>query len=470
MRISIRAKIILTFTALMAIVLAAQLIFNSFFAESLYTEYKVRSMEDAYANIESEFNGDYDTIEMLVENYENQHNMNIMMFYENSLFYVTTNKLLGNLQNYRLDYNMNDLVTAENEPRPGVMPPTRDDLELREQFLYDGETVNVIITIHADSISDSVSVFSNASLMITLAVFVIGFIVCLLISNSITKPIRETLAVTNKLAKLDFTDSVDEKISSTELAGLAVGINEMSQKLKVATDELYCANEKLKADIDYQKRIENMRREFIANVSHEMKTPLALMQIYADNLKSEIPGIDKEFYYNTIIEESQSLSDMLSSLLDISSIGNGLMAMDLKDGSLSNVCKNFIQKLAPILEEFNVISEIADDVDAVFDEKYIEMAMRNYIVNATEHAKKGSTIKITLDKNRSFSVYNEGSPINDDDFGRIWESFYRADKSHNRGNNNVGLGLSIVKAVIEGHGGRYSAQNIDKGVLFSFEI
>ncbi len=470
MKISIRSKIILTFTALMAIVLVAQLIFNSFFAESFYTQHKQDIIAGASDVIKEQFNGDYESFELLVESYESQHSINITVIYNNELFYTTTNRMLQLPQNFKYDYDVSSILSETSQSGRPTPPPEKNDLDFRESFEFDGKEVIIMLNVHAEAISESVSVFSNASLMITLAVFIIGFIVCLLISNSITKPIRATLAVTNKLAKLDFSDSVNEKISSTELAGLAVGINEMSQKLEVATNELYSANEKLKADIDYQKKIENMRREFIANVSHEMKTPLALMQIYAENLKSDLPGIDKDYYYDTIIEESQSLSSMLSSLLDISSIENGLMTMNLREGSLSNVCKNFVQKLAPILEDFNVYYEIEDDVEAVFDEKYIEMAMRNYIVNATEHTKKGGTIKITLDKNRRFAVYNEGSYISEEDYERIWESFYRADKSHKRGNKNVGLGLSIVRAVIEGHGGKYSLQNINDGVIFSFEV
>ncbi len=468
MKISIRTKIILTFTVLMAIVLAGQLIFNRFFAEDLYVSYKERNMSSVYSLIEAEFDGEYESLDLLLESYENQHSMNIIILYEDTLLYMTTSRFINHPQDFKYNYNLNDNPEPSSD-RPGGIPE-RGVLELRETFEYMGDEVSVHISVSNASIIDSVSVFSNASLMITISVFLIGFVVCLLISNSITKPIRSALAVTNKLAKLDFTDCVDEKVSSTELSGLAIGINEMSQKLKSATDDLYSANERLRADIDYQKKIEDMRREFIANVSHEMKTPLALMQIYADNLKSDIPNIDKDYYYDTIIEESQNLSDMLSSLLDISSIENGLMKMNLKEGSLSLVCQNFLQKIGPILEDYEIVYDIADDVVAVFDEKYIEMAMRNYIVNATEHTKKGGLIKISLDINKQFSVYNEGTQIKDEDSLRIWDSFYRADKSHNRDSKNIGLGLSIVKTVIEGHGGVYKTENKDNGVLFSFTI
>ncbi len=229
----------------------------------------------------------------------------------------------------------------------------------------------------------------------------------------------------------------------------------------------------MKSDIDTQKKLERMRREFVGNVSHEMKTPLSLLQLYADNLKNNVQSIDKDYYCDTIIEESSKLSEMVSSMLDMSSIESGLSKIELSKISLSGAALDLLTKVAPLTENYNLKIHIEDDIFIDGNLKYIEQAMRNYLSNALEHTCDGDLICVSLsskDDMAVFSVYNTGQPISELDMPFLWDSFYRADKARVREGGNAGLGLHIVKTIVLAHGGIYNCQNLDDGVEFSFML
>ncbi len=482
MKISIRSKIVLAFTFLIGLVIVGQLIFNTFFANDYYLNYKSETMATAYEEIKANYDGTLESIEDISRRYEAHHNINVVALKDDEIFYMSFSKVLeprGNMpQNeYRL---RNDEDATEwdfsNSPKPQVSkqtPHIGSVLNISGEFEFEDENIKLVMTLPVESIEDSVKVFSDSSMIISVLVLFISLIFCLIISKSITKPIKEIEGAASRFANLDFSKKVDENIDSTELHSLAININSMSKQLKQNIDELNTANEKLKLDIDYQKQMEEMRREFVGNVSHEMKTPLSLLQIYAENLKSNVEGIDKEYYCDTIIEESEKLSEMVSSMLQISSIESGLSKMNMQKINISDLVKELVEKITPLADSCDMHAEIEEDIFANADIKYMEQAMKNYITNAFEHTPEGGKVKITLESDGGevlYSVFNQGNRIAEKEINHIWESFYRVDKSRQRSTNNVGLGLNIVKTVVEKHGGSYHCKNTPDGVVFSFKI
>ncbi len=488
MKMSIRNRIIFTFASLMVLVLLFQLVFNLFFSMSYYVAYKSSVMTEAYEAIRSAYDGTSASIESASNTYETGHNIDVIVTAGDEMIYVSYNRYLderkGAIPEYfgnppeRMSQGSREEIEFSINPEPlirqqSIGNSTHRMLELPGEFLYGEQTIRVLLSLPVASIEDSVDVFSSSSIAITGAVLILGLLFLVWMSNGITKPLREIEVAAYRFSTLDFSSRVDENIPSTELKRLSGSINSMAEQLEKSIGELSVANEKLQKDIDSQKKLEQMRREFVGSVSHEMKTPLALLQIYAANLKSNVDNIDKNFYCDTIIEETEKLSDMVSSMLDISSIKSGLVEMEKQVVPVSEICEELIEKMYPLLEGADLTYDIDPHIYVMGSPRYIEQAMRNYILNATEHIKSGGLIRIALKSQSSiceFSVYNEGSSISDNDIDHIWQSFYRSDKARERSGKNTGLGLHIVKTVVEEHGGSCSVQNKENGVTFTFTL
>lgn len=155
----------------------------------------------------------------------------------------------------------------------------------------------------------------------------------------------------------------------------------MSRQLDRNMRELTAANEQLQKDIEYRKQIEGYRREFIAAVSHEMKTPLALLQIYTENLKNNIQGIDRDYYCDTIIEETEKLSKLITQMLEISSIDNGFLKLNFEDLDIAELCRDILREYQPILEEYQTSIDLEESAVVYGDIKYLEQVIKNILKN-----------------------------------------------------------------------------------------
>ena len=239
------------------------------------------------------------------------------------------------------------------------------------------------------------------------------------------------------------------------------------------SDRIHDMIDKLKQDIELKTKQETIRKEFVANVSHELKTPIALLMGYAEMLKSDMPGVDKDFYHNVIIDESKKMNALVTELLDVSKLENELTdlnyeTVDLYDLVLWTIEKNKIH----FEQDEKNYNFSGDHILCECDKLKIEQAITNYITNAIFHSEKGSKIIIKLyqeDENAVFEVYNEGSHIDEKNIEKIWNIFYKADESRSE-RKSTGIGLYIVSSVINAHKGEYGVYNTDDGVLFYFKI
>lgn len=475
-KLSVLSKMILVFVSLVSLIVILQLIFNLFLAKEIYKSYKEGEMEECFYEIKENYDGSIASITEVIASYEFTESLLVVVTNDTDVIYVSNDKR----QETKTPLSSADLGGVSPEeymqvPLPNLQGAGEDMsvLRLLGTFIFEEENLFVNITMPVASIESSVQIFTEFGLAISLFVLILGCIVFVIFSKQVTRPIKEIEKISSKFAKLDFTQKANENNSSLELASLAKSINTMSNRLEKNIAELNLANEQLMLDIDYQKQVEVMRREFVANVSHEMKTPLAMLQLYASNLQSNIEGIDRDYYCETIIEESERLSEMVSSMLDISAVESGLSKMQMKNISLSQLTSNLITKMGPLLESFQVSTEFTEDICVVGDSKYLEQAMKNYIMNAISHTKEEGEIKISLTRAENvatFEVFNEGDLINPKDMPALWDSFYRADKARSRSGKNIGLGLYIVKTIIQNHGGKYKVANGEGGVSFAFQL
>jgi signal transduction histidine kinase len=276
------------------------------------------------------------------------------------------------------------------------------------------------------------------------------------------------------VAALKFDIKADESIGAAELSQLSVSINIMAERLEAMIVDLKEKNERLRGDIDKQLRLDKMRREFVANVSHELKTPLCLLQIYSENLKNNIDAVDKDFYCDTIIEEVGKLDCMAKSLLDLSSIENGLSGVKPAPLNFPELCGRILSAADVLFTAVRPEISIQEGLSVMGDAYYLEQAVKNYLTNALSHTPPGGRLSVSLRRagqSAVFSVFNEGNPIDKADAEQIWESFYKADKARVRDkDNHTGLGLYIVKTIINAHGGAYGLINQEAGVTFWFSL
>ncbi|MGN1195393.1 MAG: ATP-binding protein [Acutalibacteraceae bacterium] len=436
-------------------------------------------IEDSFYQIKNIYQEDLNEVNTFGEKLQDAYGIKLLLTSEGEIVYSSGYaNFKQNRENPERAF-LTDNVVFSYKPTTVIadMHNTNDGmlmLRLSGKFTYNFKDVLVLMTLPMESIDNSVAFFTKTSAYISAVVLIIGIIAAILVSKNLAAPISTIDKVSKKIAMLDFSYVADESISTKELSSLACSINEMSQKLQNTMQELQTANAALKKDIDYQKQIEQLRRDFIAGVSHEMKTPLSLLQIYTENLKNNVSDIDREYYYDTIIEETDKLSDMVSHMLEISSVDSGFIQMKFEEFSLTELCRNIIQQYNPIFEKYKFEINLHENIKVSGDTKYLEQSVKNLLNNAVQHTTEGGNIKILLEEVNGqavFSVYNQGEHISDEDIAHIWDAFYRADKSRTRTiYKNIGLGLYIVKTVMDKHKGTYSVKNVPGGVCFSISL
>lgn len=348
---------------------------------------------------------------------------------------------------------------------------------LEESFEYNGEMRTILIWSSVVAIDSAVDLFIKVNMMVSAVVIIFTVFGVVLFSQRFTAPIINVENVADAVANLDFSSTAPENVRTRELTHLAQSINLMSSTLEEMIGELNQDNRDLTDKVENQEKLEQMRRQFVANISHEMKTPLSMLMMYSESLKSDLPGMDKTFYYDTIIEEAAGLNAMVEQLLDTSAVENGLSTMDLVALNFSDFITDFLERLAPLYGEYQVAKNIEKDIFIKGDRKYLEQAVRNFVTNAIAHTDKGNEIRIFLEKkdsNALFTVENQGKAMAEEDIPYLWDSFYRGDKSRTQvvesKEKRVGLGLYIVKTCISSHFGTVKAENRGEFVAFSFEI
>lgn len=278
------------------------------------------------------------------------------------------------------------------------------------------------------------------------------------------------------MANLDFEVKYSSG-GSDEIGLLGANFNRMSARLETTISELKSANNQLQKDIEKKEKLDSMRNEFLGNVSHELKTPIALIQGYAEGLREEV-NTDKEsreFYCDVIIDEAQKMNRMVRNLLTLNQLEFGSEELVFERFDLTEVVQGVLQNMELISQqkEVTVLFRQNEPVYVWGDEFKVEQVVRNYVSNAYNHVDGENIIEIKIikeDKKARTTVFNTGTPIPEEDLSHIWEKFYKVDKAHTREYGGNGIGLSIVKAIMESFRQKYGVKNYENGVEFWFEL
>ena len=288
--------------------------------------------------------------------------------------------------------------------------------------------------------------------------------------------------ISKKISNLDFIQKYKVTNADDEINNLGKSINTMSDKLETTIKQLRSSNNELERDIEEKSKIDEMRKSFISDVSHELKTPIALIQGYSEGLLENVNTDDesRKFYAEVILDESNKMDRLVKQLLELMKLEYGKREFNDKKFNIVEVEKEVIRKSKVMLDEKNIEVqwENTDEINVFADDFYIEQVITNYITNAIKNIKEVQNckiIKISNYINKSTNkvcvkVFNTGEHIKEEDLDRIWNRFYKVDESRNRSAGGTGIGLAFVKAIMNNYDNKYGVNNVDAGVEFYFEL
>lgn len=327
-----------------------------------------------------------------------------------------------------------------------------------------------------EGIQESVKISNRFLAYVGCGAIIVSTLLVIWISNRITKPILELANISERMKHLDF-DAKYTGTDKTEISILGNNINELSETLETTISELKTANNELLKDIEKKDKIDEMRKEFLSNVSHELKTPIALIQGYAEGLKEGINSDEesREFYCDVIMDEANKMNIMVKKLLTLNQLEFGNDVVNMERFDIVALIKNYIAS-SDILLKQKEISVRMEDYESVYawgDEFKVEEVFMNYFSNAINYAMGDKIIDVKIQRIEQkirVSVFNTGNPIPQESIEHLWEKFYKVDQARTREYGGSGIGLSIVKAIMESMNQEYGVTNYENGVEFWFVL
>ncbi|WP_138210998.1 sensor histidine kinase [Hathewaya histolytica] len=359
-----------------------------------------------------------------------------------------------------------------------------DNLVVVSPVVVNNELIDIIFVVSTlQPIGEASSVIKTYYIYAYLIVIILIFIMSLFYSKIISNPLIALNKIATKMSNLDFSEKCNLH-SNDELGDLANTLNFLSEKLDTTLNQLKDANNKLKKDIEDERKLENMRKDFVAGVSHELKTPISLIEGYAEGLKDGI--VDKEdekYYIDVIIDESKKLNNLVTDMLELSKLESGFIDLNIRPFRIYDLICKVEKKYKNTYKDKIIETLFGIDRNTIVlgDEFKLEGVLNNILNNAIKYSYESSTILIKVsyfnknnEKNNDHliivDIENEGDPIDEKELDLIWEKFYRIDKSRNKYLGGTGLGLSIVKNTLSFHNSNFGIENTNLGVKFYFTL
>ena len=484
MKYSLKRHFVVILISLVAGTILMCLLLNSTLLERYYTNNKINALIRAYLSInEAAVTGDItsDSFDIELQKICGKYNINVLVADSDS----ETVKSTMSDPNYVIKHLLNNIIIGVDQK--GVIRETDNykmqivtDLRTQTEYIEMWGVLDTgylfMIRSALEGIRDSVSISNQFLAYVGALAIAVSALLVVWLTNRITKPILELADISERMKHLDFNAKYEGK-DKTEIAVLGRNINELSETLEATISELKTANNELLKDIERKEQIDEMRKEFLSNVSHELKTPIALIQGYAEGLKEGIndDAESREFYCDVIMDETSKMNTMVKRLLTLNQLEFGNEMVNMERFDITALIRNYIAS-ADILIKQKGISVRMDDFGEIYvwgDEFRVEEVFMNYFTNAMNYAQGDKIIDIRISKEQQhakISVFNTGSPIPEESVDHIWEKFYKVDKARTREYGGSGIGLSIVKVIMESMNQQYGVVNYDNGVEFWFTL
>ena len=538
---SIKFKITLLLVVTVTCLVAMLIGFNSFFSEKVYMNRKQKSMVSSYENVNdimqkyTDSQIDKDTMCADMENISTAKGISVLVVDSSwCTIYVSTQGDDSMIERLRMSIFNGDIFknsgTSEKAPEPKNPaddsvtdnPADADDkkdhkkrfddiIDMSGTSLVENRTIissndkytlqkvyderlgdyyleiwgtldngySIILRTPIQGIKDNVNISTTLIKYVGGAILIVGIISAFVVSTYITRPIKQLSDIAERMSEMDF-DARYEGSDKGEIGLLGKSMNNMSEKLEHNIAELKKANLELKKDIDKKEKLEIMRTDFLSNVSHELKTPIALIQGYAEGLKEGITDDPESmgFYCDVIMDEANKMNTMVKRLLTLNQIEFGNDEPDMERFNINELIASVVDANAIRAGQKNmsIVFDNRNEQNFVWADEYkTEEVLTNYISNALNHCDGKQAIEVRTSKSEdgatlTVTVYNRGRNIAVEDLERIWEKFYKTDKARTREYGGNGIGLSIVKAIMESMGQEYGVRNVSDGVEFWFTL
>ncbi len=366
-------------------------------------------------------------------------------------------------------------------------PSTRQ----REEFIYQDAQTGVesivlvkpilgtndiaFVVASQQPVLESLQVLQSYYIYVLLGAILVSLLMSYIFSVVVTKPLIQINEKAKDMANLNFDDYIDVT-SYDEIGSLSVSLNTLSYNLKQSLTELQEANTKLVEDIERERRIEMMRREFISGVSHELKTPLGIIKGFAEGVKDGIAKDKTDVYIDVILDEVDKMNALVLDMLDLSRLQLASYRLVLSTFDIVDMAHDVKERFIKQLAEKELLVHVKSNEEMIVvegDYRRIEQVMVNYVSNAIRHSFRGEAINIEIERKAKrvmIAVKNIGDHIPEEKLSKIWNRFYRVEESRAKTDGGTGLGLAITKNILELHGSCFGVENTENGVVFFFDL
>ena len=480
---SIRWQITGAFLGFLVLALGLIIFLNMTFMEQYYLENKKEILKTSYETIAKEYDA-VDKTDTL--KFASTNNLSFVIIDWNgsepegysNLRDSESKKLAAKLFGYIYNFEPkgDKIIEKTNNYTIQFNKDTSLNMEFLEIWGTLDDGVNFIVRSPIESIQKSIALSNRFYLMVALGVCVIGAAFIAFLAKRLTKPLTELTEISRRMANLDF----DVKYTSggeDEIGVLGHNFNQMSETLEQTISELKTANNELQKNIKKKEEIDEMRKEFLSNVSHELKTPIALIQGYAEGLQDNINDDEesRQFYCDVIIDEAGKMNQMVKKLLTLNQLEFGNDQVNMERFDLTSLIQGVIQSSQILAQqaEVEIMFHQTEPLHVWGDEFKVEEVITNYVTNAIHYAKNEKKIDIRCTQENGVirtSVFNTGDAIPEEELDKIWIKFYKVDKARTREYGGSGIGLSIVKAIMESMNQQCGVKNYDNGVEFWFTL
>ena len=486
MKKSFRRQLTIIFTAVMAGTLLLVFFGGIIFLEKYYIYDKQKQIVNAYEKFNTAAKEevlDTEEFQKSLENFSMADNISVLIMGRDGSLRIYATRDSEGLKFRLLDYVFNqekqDIVKILEETPEYVIRQSKDPMFGMEFLEMLGTLDNgdyFIMRTVVESIRDGVMIANRFYVTIGAIALCIGAVLIFVFSRKVTKPILELADISKRMTALDFDAKFDSR-NENEIDVLGEHMNQLSAALEKTISDLKTANNELRRDIEQKEKIDEMRKEFLSNVSHELKTPLALIQGYAEGLNDGINDDEESrtYYCEVIMDETQKMNTMVKKLLTLNEMEFGQETIQMERFNIAELIEGVASTFSLMIEQKQgeLRMKIQNPLYVWSDELKIEEVLTNYISNACNHLEGSRIIEIKAEQQKEHvrvSVFNTGKQIPEEDKDRIWEKFYKVDKAHTREYGGSGIGLSIVKAIMESVNGSYGVNNYSNGVEFWIEL
>lgn len=461
---SIALRLWVAMMTLVAVVLILLWFFQIVFLEQFYTQTHIKDITSRGVEIATILeSGNRTEFEKKLDEFAYGNNLTaILVDSQYKTIYVSGETGMGGQMPMIRNYIRNDAYGVVFSGRKVSIPVTHPRFGGEHMLIgipvYVNGTIQsgLFINLPLVPVKDTANILKTQLLYITSILFITAVLLSFLLSRSFTRPVLDITKAAAIMASGDLSVRIPIK-RKDEISRLGETINHMGEELS---------------------KIEQLRKDLIANVSHELRTPLSLIKGYAETIK-DVSGNDpekRENHLNIIIDETDRLSGMVQEILEFSQMQSGYMHIDKREFRINDTLERVHDKFKILSDKAEVDLELVEKGDVMVDadEAKVEQVLYNLLNNALNHSGKGGKITLSLIESPEsvrIEVADTGSGIPISDIPYIWDRFYKADKSGIRSKSGTGLGLSIVKYIFEAHGWAYGVESKEgQGTKFRFDI